>query len=77
MIRVAIESTSGIIKDYVKEFNNLEDAINYCRSLKSRDSFDENPIIVTKPEDYYFTEKDKIPITKIDWELEIYDDYRE
>lgn len=84
MIKVRISKTSDSAYCYpekyiLKEFDNLEQAINDCwQSLGQLHKQDREYIIVKHPFDYT-TDKMKPDYKLKDWnyELEIYDDYRE
>jgi hypothetical protein len=72
LIKVNIESTSGKYDiDGIKEFENLDKAIQYCWDIS-----DYEEVIVKKP----YTIKIKTVrelSTDYDYDLEIYDDNRE
>jgi hypothetical protein len=72
LIRVKIDSTCGKYDgiDGIKEFKNLQDAIWYCWKIA------DEPVIVSKPWKWDNEMKNQIK-QDYDFDLEIYDDYRE
>ena len=75
-MKVRIESTSHTYKEELKEFDHLENAIWYCWNLVDKNHDYADGIIVSKPFNYDFNLK-KFVKSDHDFDLEIYDGYRE
>ena len=70
MIKVKIIKTSDRKFEEIKEFVNLEDAINYCYDLKEKEvGIWEYKVIVKNSSKWIYPNE-----AGLDYELEIYDD---
>ena len=73
MIKVKIIKTSDGKFEEIKEFVNLEDAINYCYDLKEKEvGIWEYKVIVKNASKWIYPNE-----AGLDYELEIYDALRE
>jgi hypothetical protein len=73
LIKVKIVKTSDRKFEEIKEFVNLEDAINYCYDLKEKEvGIWEYKVIVKNSSKWIYTNE-----AGLDYELEIYDALRE
>lgn len=76
MLRFRIEFTHDYgDKHENKEFQNIYEALNYCWSIAPEYEFEE--IIIKKPHKYNYDKKCDELQTDRDYDLEIYDTYRE
>ena len=86
MLRFRIEFTHDYGDKYeFKWFETIEEALKYCwliipdkdKIYDSDKEFEE--IIISKPHKYVFTEADRLTVAEEGWDynLEIYDTYRE
>lgn len=73
MIKVKIVKTSDRKFEEIKEFANLENAINYCYDLKEKEvGIWEYKVIVKDSSKWIYPNEGGL-----DYELEIYDSFRE